>query len=703
MAPASPLGSATGVLEDPVLTSLSFAILLFPLVGFFVLAVFGDLIRDQEKQARRKGESGLVGWTRVHGTSLAMQLACVMVVLSFVCAVLSTLRLMGLFAYKTELRFAQPYLGFEWIDVAGFRVNMNLLLDPLSAVMILTVTGVGSLIHIYSLGYMEHDEERVRYFSYLNLFTFFMLVLVLGGNLPLVFVGWEGVGLCSYLLIGFWFKKKSASDAGKKAFIVNRIGDAGLILGMILAFWSLGTLDLVDITENIGSKPAEAMGQIGTLTAIALMLFVGACGKSAQIPLHVWLPDAMEGPTPVSALIHAATMVTAGVYMVARLAPLYHQAPTAMAVVAVVGAVTALMAATIALVQTDIKRVLAYSTVSQLGYMFLACGVGAFGVGIFHLFTHAFFKALLFLGSGSVIHALSGEQDMRRMGGLWRKIPWTFGTFVVGTAAIAGVPFLAGFYSKDEILANTLHAGKTGLFAIGLVTALLTAFYMTRLLALTFFGSYRGELLAVAHAGGHQPPVGHEPAAAHGADSAHAAPAGHGHAAGGIHESPWTMLGPLVILAIGSLVGGLVPIPRFVAPSLRLPAHAEAHAAWLPWVATAVAAIGIIGASYLYLVYTDVQRRLAASFGGPSRVFEAKYFFDDVYDAFSSRVVVGGSEGVLWRAVDAKLIDGAVNGVGRLASALAAFSRSAQTGLVRGYALVILGGAVAVVGYLVWR
>ena len=359
-------------------------------------------------------------------------------------------------AGRDGLRFTQPYLGVNWIEAGGFQVPANLLLDNLSAVMILVVTGIGSLIHIYSVGYMAHDPERVRYFSYLNLFTFFMLLLVLGGNLPLLFVGWEGVGLCSYLLIGFWFKKKSASDAGKKAFIVNRIGDVGLILGMIMMFHAFGSLDLVDIASNASALAPEAAGTFGPVTIVCLLLFVGACGKSAQIPLHVWLPDAMEGPTPVSALIHAATMVTAGVYMVARLAPLFVVSETAMTVVAVVGTATAVMGATIALVQTDIKKVLAYSTVSQLGFMFIAAGVGAFGVAVFHLFTHAFFKALLFLGSGSVIHALGGEQDMRRMGGLRKRIPWTFWTFVVGTLAIAGIPPLAGYHSKDAILAGAL-------------------------------------------------------------------------------------------------------------------------------------------------------------------------------------------------------------------------------------------------------
>jgi NADH-quinone oxidoreductase subunit L len=529
---------------------------------------------------------------------------------------------------------------------------------------------VGSLIHIYSVGYMSHDADRVRYFSYLNLFTFFMLLLVLGGNLPLLFVGWEGVGLCSYLLIGFWFTKKSAADAGKKAFIVNRIGDVGLILGMILAFNLFGTLDLVDLVSNATSLTEESLWQLGPITTVCLLLFVGACGKSAQIPLHVWLPDAMEGPTPVSALIHAATMVTAGVYMVARLGALYSLSPTAMTVVAVIGTATAVLGATIALVQTDIKKVLAYSTVSQLGYMFLACGVGAFGVAVFHLFTHAFFKALLFLGSGSVIHALGGEQDMRKMGGLWRRIPVTFWTFVIGTVAIAGIWPFAGFYSKDAILGGALEAGRPVLFVVGLIVALLTAFYMTRAVILTFLGTYRGD----AETGSH------------------------------IHESPWVMLGPLVILAIGSAVGGYIHIPQFVEPAIRVgeAAHGGHHPEWLPYVASAAAVIGILVAYYLYLAFPEIPSRVYASARGLARVLENKYGFDALYDRIASRVIVGGSEDVLWRGVDVRLIDGAVNGAASVAAAVARSVRTVQVGLVRGYALVILGGAVAVLSYLLW-
>jgi NADH-quinone oxidoreductase subunit L len=646
-----------------------FLVLLLPLAGFVVLSLFGDDIR-------RHGESKGAAW-----------LACATVIGAFGLSVWSVLSLLRVSEGVMGVRFTQPYLGFDWIEAGSLRVPFNLLLDPLSSVMILVVTGVGSLIHVYSVGYMAHDEEQVRYFSYLNLFTFFMLLLVLGGSLPLMFVGWEGVGLCSYLLIGFWYRKQSASDAGNKAFIVNRVGDAGLLLGMAMAFHAFGTLDLVDIADNAGSLAREPLGQFGIATAVCLLFFVGACGKSAQIPLHVWLPDAMEGPTPVSALIHAATMVTAGVYMVCRLAPLYALSATAMAVVAVVGTATALMAATVALVQTDIKRVLAYSTVSQLGFMFLAAGVGAFGVAIFHLFTHAFFKALLFLGSGSVIHALSGEQDMRRMGGLRRRIPWTFVTFAVGTLAIAGIPPLAGFFSKDAILAAALEAHRPGLFAIALFTAVLTAFYMGRLLFLTFFGDYRGAAVAA-----HTP----DPSA-HAAHDAHA-PGAHG----GIHESPWTMLLPLIVLAIGSVVVGFVPLPKILQPVFRLPAAAEHHAAWLPWVATLAAVAGLALAYYLYVMYTDVPGRVGASARSLRRVLERKYGFDEAFDWFASRAVVEGSRAALWRGLDAAVIDGAVNGTGALVSGVSRGVRVMQSGLVRGYVLLILGGAVVLLGYLLW-
>jgi NADH-quinone oxidoreductase subunit L len=662
MDPLSGAGGLGAALAQRPHEIVPFLVLLLPLAGFVVLALFGDAIR-------RHGES--------RGAGIV---ASANVLAAFGLSAWSVITLRRLPVGADGLTFTQPYLGFEWIEAGGFRVPLSLLLDPLAAVMILVVTGVGSLIHVYSIGYMAHDEEQVRYFSYLNLFTFFMLLLVLGGNLPLMFVGWEGVGLCSYLLIGFWFKKQSAARAGMKAFVVNRVGDVGLILGMIVAWHAFGTVDLVDLADNAGSLAREPLGQFGLATAAGLLLFLGAAGKSAQIPLHVWLPDAMEGPTPVSALIHAATMVTAGVYMVARLAPLYSRSDTAMMVVAVVGTATALMAATVALVQTDIKRVLAYSTVSQLGFMFLAAGVGAFGVAVFHLFTHAFFKALLFLGSGAVIHALGGEQDMRRMGGLWRKIPWTFGTFLVGTLAIAGIPPLAGYFSKDAILASALDAHRTGLFAVALFTALLTAFYMGRLLVLTFLGEYRG--------GAAQAPGAHHDADAHGA--------------GGIHEAPWSMRLPLVLLAVGSAVVGFVDIPGILQPAFRLPARAAHHGWLVPALATLAAVAGLAAAFYLYALYADLTARIASSARSVRRVLEDKYGFDRLFDWVAGRAVVEGSRRVLWRRLDAGVIDGMVNGAGHAVAAASRGVRLAQTGLVRAYALLILGGAVVLVGYLLW-
>ncbi len=673
------------MIEDRLLSVLPFLILLLPLGGFTVLALFGDGIR-RDREERGAGILAcatvvaafvLAAWATVHFRSLQGGLH------GDLLAHEQRLGALGVDSAQQEdalqpLRrplFLQPFfrgddtVAVNWISVGSFEVPFALLVDPLSLLMTLVVTGVGSLIHIYSLGYMAHDEGRVRYFSYLNLFTFFMLLLVLGGSLPLLFVGWEGVGLCSYLLIGFWFKKRSASDAGLKAFVVNRIGDAGLILGMVLAWHALGTVDLAELAERAGALAREPVGQAGVVTAICLLIFVGACGKSAQVPLHVWLPDAMEGPTPVSALIHAATMVTAGVYLVCRLAPLYSRSETAMLVVAAVGTLTAVMAATIAIVQTDIKKVLAYSTVSQLGFMFLAAGVGAFGAAIFHVFTHAFFKALLFLGAGSVIHALSGEQDLRQMGGLRTRIRWTFWTFAVGTAAIAGIPFLAGFFSKDLILAGALEADRTLLFAVAFLTAMLTSFYMARLLALAFLGRFRGGHQAEHH----------------------------------LHESPWVMLGPLVILAVGSVATGYLKVPEFVAPALRLAAHGDAHhAAWLPWAAGIAAVLASAAGLYLYTSYADLRERLAGLFRPLLRVFAARYWFDDAFNWFARRGVVEGSRRLLWQGMDAGFIDGAVNGTAAVVDGVSRGARTAQGGLVRGYALLILGGTVALLAYLLW-
>ncbi|MEO5760764.1 MAG: NADH-quinone oxidoreductase subunit L [Vicinamibacteria bacterium] len=666
-------------------------VLFMPLFGFITLAFLGGLAKKQGK----------------HQGMMAIATGCVFI--SFLLAALVMRSLLTLPPDAEGLRMVAPALPHNWIDVAGFTIPMQLLIDPLSATLMLVISGIGSLIHLYSIGYMSHDEERIRYFSYLNLFTFFMLVLVTGASLALMFVGWEGVGLCSYLLIGFWFKKKSASDAGKKAFIVNRIGDAGLIIGMALAAAHLGTLDLMEISKGVIPMGKEEFGVFGPLTLIAIALFIGACGKSAQIPLHVWLPDAMEGPTPVSALIHAATMVTAGIYMVARLGTLFAHAETAMWIVASIGAITAFVAATIAVVQNDIKKVLAYSTVSQLGYMFLACGVGAFGVGVFHLFTHAFFKALMFLGSGSVIHGLSGEQDMRQMGGLRKRMPWTFVTFTAGWLAIIGFPYFSGYFSKEEILMAAFPHSKV-LFSMALLTAGLTAFYMTRLYVMTFLGDYRGGLEKTADHGTHSAVSdGTDAHAGHGND-AHGTAAhkvdDHSHGHGGIHESPAVMLIPLFILAIGSVLAGYVHVPAFVEPAIRFGEEVH-HLSWMPVIAFVVA---FTGAWLAYLMYgsnalKDVPAKMATKYAGVKDLLDAKWGFDDAYDSFvrnGTNGVVDISERVLWKKVDAGWIDGAVNGLGRLAVDFAEGGSLMQSGLVRGSALSILAGAVAILTVVLW-
>ena len=605
---------------------------------------------------------------------------------------------------------------FDWVPagamhtMAGRLVNFNapwgMLLDPLSAVMIGVVTGVGFLIHVYSTGYMAHEGGYYRFFGYLNLFMFSMLVLVLANNLLLLFVGWEGVGLCSYLLIGFYFLRKSASDAGKKAFVVNRIGDAGFILGLFLLLNTIGTLRFTEVGPAIEAG-GFAVGS-GVMTAIALLLLVGAMGKSAQIPLYVWLPDAMEGPTPVSALIHAATMVTAGVYMITRMNVVFQLAPVALGVVATIGAVTAIYAASMGLVQHDIKRVLAYSTVSQLGYMFLALGVGAFTAGIFHLMTHAFFKALLFLGSGSVIHALGGEQDMRKMGALWGKIPKTAWTFLVATIAISGIPPLAGFVSKDAILAASFNA-RPLLWGIGFVTAGMTAFYMFRLVFLTFFGESRVP-----------PDVEHH-----------------------IHESPGSMTVPLIILALLSVVGGWIGWPeslggsdhfaRFLDPVIAR--HAEVVAAIpeatqhateyeLMAVSVLVALIGIFLAWYFYLRKPAIPGRLAERWSWPYRLLYNKYYVDQIYDAmfvnrakdlgtalgaFDVGIIDGlGVNGVGWATRltssiemvwDKWVIDGLVNLAARIVWIISYPVRMIQSGRVSNYALLIVLGVLVFLGY----
>ena len=564
---------------------------------------------------------------------------------------------------------------FQWVPVGGLHVGAGFLADPLSITMALFVTGVGTLIHLYAVGYMHGDPKFSKFFLYLNLFVFSMLVLVLGSNLLVTFLGWEGVGTCSYFLISFWFTRESAAVAAKKAFVTNRVGDFGFMLGIFLTFQAVGSLDYSSISQKAGSL------NHGTATAIALLFFLGACGKSAQLPLYVWLPDAMEGPTPVSALIHAATMVTAGVYLMCRLNPILAVSTGALTVIAIVGAATALFAATVAVAQNDIKKVLAYSTVSQLGYMFLAVGSGAYVAAVFHMVTHAFFKALLFLGSGSVIHGLHDEQDMRRMGALRKFMPITAFTFIIGWLAIAGVPPFAGFWSKDEILLNAWDRSPV-LWAVGLVTALLTAYYMSRQVFMVFFGEARwAEARPGAVGGAHQV---REP-----------------------HESPVTMVAPLVALAGLAVVGGVLNLPFFdrwkllerwldpvVGASLHHVSSGTGAKVTLAALATIAGIAGIVGAWLVYL-----RHRVRAF---EPAVLAAGWRVDAAY----ARVVDGPGRwafnGLTW-FVDTKLVDGAVNGLGVLARSSGTQLRRLQTGLVRRYALGIAGGAVLLLAWFATR
>jgi NADH-quinone oxidoreductase subunit L len=655
---------------------------LLPLLGAFIQLMFGRRLRNAEVSLVSVGLPGV----------------------SFAWAVGCFLELLG----RPEHTFITTI--YTWLPAGAFHlasgamgnltVNVGFQLDPLSAVMLLVVTGVGFLIHVYSIGYMGHEGGYYRFFGYLNLFMFSMLVLILANNYLMMFVGWEGVGLCSYLLIGFYFHKKSAGDAGKKAFIVNRIGDAGFLMGVMLMTVTFGTLNFAAITE--AARSGQYAAGNGVITAICILLFIGATGKSAQIPLYIWLPDAMEGPTPVSALIHAATMVTAGVYMVARSNALFVLAPTALEIVAVVGAATAIWAASIALVQNDIKKVLAYSTVSQLGYMFLACGVGAFAAGIFHVMTHAFFKALLFLGAGSVIHAMSGEQDMRKMGGLRKKIPITFYTLLAATLAISGVPGFAGFFSKDEILWQSFSSphGSTFLWGIGWITAGMTAFYMFRLLFLTFAGPSR-----VDHEVEHH-----------------------------IHESPWTMLGPLTVLAGLSVLGGYLnwPVesfgiflePVFENPSVaHVAEYSHSTELMLMGLSILIALAGIGVAFAFYVKRAATSERLAAEPGTVETILLNKYYVDELYDALFVNRTKDLGNGLA--AFDMSVVDGAVNGVGWLTRTTATISRYwdewvidgplnvaayatklmgyvallVQTGLVQTYALMIVLGVLIFMAY----
>jgi NADH-quinone oxidoreductase subunit L len=615
----------------------------------------------------------------------------------------------ALASFAGLLRSAEPVAVktlFTWVPaslvrtasggLASLGFDMAFRYDSLAAVMTLVVTGVGLLIHVYSLGYMAHDKSYARFFSFLNLFTFAMLVLVLGANLGVMFIGWEGVGLCSYLLIGFWFTKDAAADAGKKAFITNRIGDFGFLLGTGLLVYALGTADIAGIAAAVeGGALAK-----GTATAAALLLFLGATGKSAQIPLYTWLPDAMEGPTPVSALIHAATMVTAGVYMVARLHVLFTFSGTALTVVALTGAFTAVYAATMGVVQTDIKRVLAYSTISQIGYMFIGLGVGAYAAGIFHLMTHAFFKSLLFLAAGSVIHALSGEQDMRRMGGLRSRIPRTYRVFLVGALAISGIPGLAGFFSKDEILASAFASGNYLVWALGLLGAAMTAFYMFRLVFLTFFGQERFS----------------------------------GETAGRVHESPPVMLVPLEILAVLAIAGGYAGLPRLLGGGAWFgrfletstgphEPHLAAGTELLLMALSVAAALAAIAAAHAIYVKRrgEPARRMAERFRTLYRIISRKYFVDEFYrkvfvggvfalgraaDWLDRRVVdglvdgaAGVARGVSRMAIilDERGVDGAVNGVGKVHLSVSSMLRRLQTGRIYNYALAVVVGVVLVI------
>ena len=580
---------------------------------------------------------------------------------------------------------------FTWIESGAFRADFALYYDRLTLVMTVAVTVVSFLIHLYSRGYMEHEGGYYRFFAYLNLFLFMMLMLVMAANYPLMFVGWEGVGLCSYLLIGFYFPRKSAADAGKKAFIITRIGDVGFTLGVVLLFWTFGAVDFPYVFSRIEALPPGYLQ--GSLTAIGLLLFLGAIGKSAQLPLYVWLPDAMEGPTPVSALIHAATMVTAGVYLVARSNLLYTHAPLALEIVGTVGCITALFAATIAVTQNDLKRLLAYSTISQLGYMFVGCGVGVFSAGIFHLMTHAFFKSLLFLAAGSVMHALSGELDLRKMGGLRHKMKTTWLTFLVATLAISGVPLFSGFFSKDEILMGAYAGpfGKPWLYWLATLTAGLTAFYMFRALFLAFHGSSRVEPAVEQH----------------------------------VHESGRKMTVPLIVLAFFSVVAGYVSLPKalgggewfhhylqpvFASSEAVLSSiavrPASPHEGGLAVMAMslAVAGAGILLAYLCYLKFPKLPEGLAEHYSGLYRVLVNKYYIDEFYNWLVVRPISRGSERILWKVVDVRAIDELmVNGSAELTAGAGNLLRRIQSGNLRSYAAWMLLGAVLWLGYALLR
>ena len=619
---------------------------LLPLASFLILGIFGHWIKDK-----------------------AHLVAVPAILFSLGISVLAFFDVAG--GHHSTIRL------YTWLTSGLLDVHIGLSIDRLTSVMLLLVTTVSALVHIYTIGYMQGEPGYARFFSYIALFTFSMLMLVLADNLLQLFVFWEAVGLCSYLLIGHWYERQSAVAAATKAFVVNRVGDFGFMLGLLLVFTTFDSLDYATAFANVGPATAQVMNilepvggsfEVSTITVICLLLFMGAIGKSAQFPLHVWLPDAMEGPTPISALIHAATMVTAGVFMVARLAPLYNASPTAMSVVAIVGAITMVLGATIALTQTDIKRVVAYSTMSQLGYMMMACGLGAYAAGIYHLMTHGAFKALLFLGCGSVIIALHHEQDMRRMGGLKDRLPITYWTFVIGSLALAGFPLTAGFFSKDDVLVSAWAAGPLGqvLSMFGVLTALLTAFYSFRLVFVTFWGPSRVDQQHAAH----------------------------------VHEPSPTMTVPLVILAVLSIATGYVGIPEFLAPVFEGGDGAHGGGAMgIMLLATAMGLLGIGGAYYAYVLHPSLPDRWAHQWRTAYEWSFHKWYFDEAYD----RSIVRPTFTVaveLWKRIDVAVIDGAVNGVARAIAWGAWFLRLVQSGQTQHYALGMALGAVVILTLL---
>jgi NADH-quinone oxidoreductase subunit L len=649
---------------------------IFPLIGFLINGTWYAF--GQAPAGRKKAGSGVTG-----------TIATLCIFLSFLVSLVLFLQLTGM---EGEHR-AIELLAFPWMTVGKFNIDMAFRVDSLSTLFTLVITGVGTLIHIYSIGYMSHDATPGRFFAYLNLFCFAMLMLVLGASLPILFLGWEGVGLCSYLLIGYWYTDEEKAKAGKKAFIVNRVGDLGFLLGMFLIFTTFGTLDFETLRNIVGqgAHVLPAGVELGTITSICLLLFVGCMGKSAQIPLYVWLPDAMAGPTPVSALIHAATMVTSGIYLISRLNFLYSLSPTALHVVAVVGAFTAFFAATIAIVQTDIKKVLAYSTVSQLGYMFLGCGVGAYAAGVFHVITHAFFKALLFLGAGSVIHGMHEEQNILKMGGLRSKMPKTFLTFAIGWLAISGIPPFSGFFSKDEMLWQSFSSphGSSVLWGLGALTAVMTAFYMTRLFSLTFLGTPRFKETSAPH-------DAHEHS-------------DHGHGDTHVHESPFVMTMPLQVLAVLSAIGGLMGIPHrswlehWLEPVI--PVHEGLGVGVTPeleWILMAVSVAGaIFGILFALRFYRNLglAESVAKRFKVLHRLLVNKWYVDEIYEAILIRPIQKLSV-LVWKGIDVGVIDRLVLGFGRVSDWTGETVRVIQTGSIQIYALMILIGLVATAGYL---